>query len=470
MTRHHHAECDHVLSQAGRRAARAGGAVCLVLLLGLAVGACADDDVPPFLEPGGCGLTGYGWLPADQVGAVVDHAEDGLSPMEGVMVDGLVSVISDILSPVPYGARVFRVRYTTQDKGRLVEATGMIGVPWTEDGPAGEFPVVLFHHGTTGLNGDCAPSALGGENSLIVYLTAALGYVVIAPDYIGLDPEGAAVDHAYIAMEQAALGALDMVRAGRPFVAEVVDTAVEPTGPLVLMGASQGGHAVFATDRLAPYYTPELDICCAVSMIPVSDLLGFAQHAVSGYNAGTFYLGAILASHHRWYEGTEPLTEVLTDASPLHLATALPEAMDTTCDAEDALNGATGIADIFAPGFVAAVQDGDWDAIEPWSCYLRESSPATTSVPRLRDVPLLVVFGENDDLVHTPTQAADFDRLCGQGYRLEYLECAGAGHSDAALWSLPEQLAWVEDRLAGVPLDTTRQCLRTPPVVCSATP
>jgi len=443
----------------------------LVLAMGLAVGACSDDDSgPPPIDPGGCGLTGYAWLPAGQVGEIIDDSEDALSPMEGVMVDGLVSVISDVLSPVPYGARLFNVRYTTQHKGRSVEATGMIGVPWTPDGPAGKFPVVLFHHGTTGFTGHCSPSGLGGENSLLVYLTASLGYVVIAPDYIGLDPRGADADHAYITFEQTAIGALDMVRAGRPFVADVVDTAVEPTGPLVLMGASQGGHAVFATDLLAPYYAPEIDICCGVSMIPVSDLLGFAQHAVSDVNPGTPYLAAILASHNRWYEGTAPLSEVLTDASPLYVATSLPEAMDTICDAGDVLDAATRIEEIFTPTFVTAVQEGDWDAIEPWSCYLRENSPATTSIPRVRDVPLLVVFGENDNLVHTPTQAADFDTLCGQGYRLEYLECADAGHSDAALWSLPEQLAWVEDRLAGLPMDAALQCLRTAPVHCSAAP
>lgn len=439
----------------------------------LLVSACSDDDdnqPPPYLEPGGCGLTGYEWLPADEVGALVDHREDGLSPMDGVMVDGLISVISDVLSPVPYGSRVFQVRYTTQHKGQAVEATGLVGIPWNDDGPAGEFPVVLFHHGTSGFTGDCAPSNLGGEHALIVYLTAALGFVVFAPDYIGMDPGGDSVDHAYITLEQTAMGALDMLPAGRSFLAELGDTQVEPSDQVVLMGASQGGHAVFATERLAPYYAPEVNICCGVSMVPVSNLLAFAQHAVSDVNAGTFYLGAILTAHHRWYESPAPLTEVLTDASPLHLATALPEALDTLCEAGDVLDDATQISDIFAPEFVSAVQSGDWEAIEPWSCFLRENSPATTSIPRLSDVPLLVVFGENDNLVHTPTQSEDLETLCGQGYRLEYLECADAGHADGALWSLPEQLAWVADRLAGLPLDPTRLCQRTAPVQCSAAP
>ncbi len=453
-----------------RHALWTGLVLLTVIAGGLSQGGCSDDDSgPPPIDPGGCGLTGYEWLPAGQVGEIVDHSEDGLSPMEGVMVDGLMSIVSDALSPVPYGAQVFHVRYTTQHKGRQVEATGLVGVPWTPEGLTGDFPLVLFHHGTTGFFGGCAPSALGGENSLHVYVTASLGYVVFAPDYVGLDPDDAdaSLKHAYLTMEQTAMGSLDMVRAGRPFVRDVVDTAVKLTSQVVIMGASQGGHAVFATELLAPYYAPEIDICCGVSMIPLTDLLGFAQHAVSDVNEGTFFLGAILTAHRRWYEGTAPLTEVLTDASPLHVATRLPEAMDTTCDAADVMDAATRIADLYNPDFVTAVQSGDWDAIEPWSCYLRENSPATTSIPRVSDIPMLVVFGEDDNLIHTPTQAADFDTLCDQGYRLEYLECADADHVNAALWSLPEQLNWIEDRLAGVPLDNSRQCIRTSPVVCS---
>lgn len=452
----------------------------LLLLLVAGPGGCSGDDAqaPLPFDPGGCGLTGYTWLPRGQVGAVLDHDEDALSPMDSVTVDGFISVVSDALSPVPYGARLFTLRYTTQDKGRVVEATGLVGVPWTEEGLAGDFPVILFHHGTTGFSGDCAPSTLGAENNLLIYLTASLGYVVFAPDYIGLDPAPAPdpppgeapVTHAYISVEQTAIGALDMLRAGRAFVADQVDTGVRPSRQVVLMGASQGGHAVFATERLAPYYAPEVDVCCGVAMIPVTDLYAFAQHALSGMNPGTQYLAAILTAQHRWYEGVEPLSEVFTDASPLHVASAVPEAMDTTCDADSAFGDATRIEDLFAPTFVSGVRAGDWDALGPWSCYLRESSIATTSIPRASDTPLLVVYGEEDHLIDTPTQAEDFDRLCGQGYRMELLECAGAGHADAALWSLPEQIAWIQDRLAGAPLDPARQCVRTAPIACSAQP
>ena len=247
-----------------RRGTLAHGLLLLAAAFSLCVVGCGPDDTqaPLPFDPGGCGLPGYTWLDRGQVGAVLDHDEDALSPMDSVTVDGFISVVSDALSPVPYGARLFTLRYTTQDKGRLVEATGLVGVPWTAEGLTGDFPVILFHHGTTGFTGACAPSGLGAANNLLIYLTASLGYVVFAPDYFGLDPgpapEPAPGDpplvHAYVSVEQTAIGALDMLRAGRTFVTSEVDTEVQPGRQVVLMGASQGGHGVFATERLAPYY------------------------------------------------------------------------------------------------------------------------------------------------------------------------------------------------------------------------
>ncbi len=83
---------------------------------------------------------------------------------------------------------------------------------------------------------------------------------------------------------------------------------------------------------------------------------------------------------------------------------------------------------------------------------------------------MLVVLSEDDDLVYTPVVRDDFDRLCGLGYRLDYLECADAGHAEGAAWSLPEQVAWLDDRLAGVELDAATVCQRSAPVTCVGQP
>ena len=67
-------------------------------------------------------------------------------------------------------------------------------------------------------------------------------------------------------------------------------------------------------------------------------------------------------------------------------------------------------------------------------------------------------------------QHDDFDQLCEQGWNLEQLECAVAGHAEGTLWSLPAQLDWLRARLAGVEQDPAKACVWNPPECCPATP
>jgi len=82
-----------------------------------------------------------------------------------------------------------------------------------------------------------------------------------------------------------------------------------------------------------------------------------------------------------------------------------------------------------------------------------------------------MVLGQKDELVDVPTERASFAAMCGQqGYRMQLIECADAGHAAAGAWSLPEQRAWIEDRLAGMPMDEAKTCVLEDPVQCSAQP
>ena len=205
-------------------------------------------------------------------------------------------------------------------------------------------------------------------------------------------------------------------------------------------------------------------------MVPPTDLLALVSYAVSGSNPATEAMMAILVSHHYWYEGDEPFESLLSTVDPWNGALNLPDAMYSGCDAGDVFDGATAVEHVYAGDLLASVSGDGWESVDPWSCYLRENSFATTSVPRLADTPTLVVVAEDDTLVYSPTVRDDFDRLCGLGYQLEYLECAGADHVQGALWSVPEQLAWLEARLAGEPIDPARLCQRTAAVRCSGQP
>lgn len=450
----------------------------LVALSTLAPGCSPPDkkDKTPPVELGGCGLPGHTWLPRAQVGAVLLHEEDIMSPMTPSAMDSLIGLYTTAFSPVPFGARVFLFRYTTQDKGKPVEATGMVGVPWRAEGLTGHRPMAIWHHGTTGFMGKCAPSYTLGGDLMGAYLMASLGYVVVVPDYIGLDAganfdEPPVVRHAYLNLEQTAVGSLDALRAGHALLLDEATTEVVPdTQQVVLLGGSQGGHAAMATDLFAPYYAPEFHITATVAMVPPTDLVGLASYAVSGVNPASAAMVAMLVANHYYYEGPEPFEALLSTELPWDAASTLPDAMYSDCDAGRVLRDATQLDQLFNADLLAAVQAGDWAQAEPWNCYLRDNSLATTRVPRIRDTPTLVVLSEEDTLVYTPVIRDDFQRLCNQGYTLEYLECSEAGHSEGAAWSLPEQMEWLAARLTGEPLDPARVCVQRPAVRCSGQP
>ena len=126
------------------------------------------------------------------------------------------------------------------------------------------------------------------------------------------------------------------------------------------------------------------------------------------------------------------------------------------------------VEDIYAQSFIDAVLAGDWDAIEPWSCFLRENSVSTSSITRKRTTPMLTVYGELDTLVVPALQEANFAALCSNGWQLQQLQCQGAPHAETTLWSLNEQVAWLRDRLDGEPLESP--CTWNAPVCCSASP
>ena len=139
--------------------------------------------------------------------------------------------------------------------------------------------------------------------------------------------------------------------------------------------------------------------------------------------------------------------------------------MEAGCDFSLDTWGVTKTIDVFTQNFYDHFTTRDWAAVEPWHCLCAENSIDLTSVPRKSDAPFFWVSGDVDDLVREPGSRHNFDTLCAAGYRMDFLECKGAGHTEAGMWSMSEQVAWATDRFAGKPL--TNPCVQAPPVCCS---
>lgn len=366
-----------------------------------------------------------------------------------------------------HGTKSRLVRYQTQDRGKLIDATTTVTFPDVSD--AKTFPIMLLLHGTAGFTDACAPSsgvaddALGGftdEQAVLLSLFASLGYIVVAPDYIGLKSMGAPTGflHPYLVAEPTAIASLDSVRAARKLLA---GTNVTP-GQVVVVGGSQGGHAAAFVNRFAPHYAPDISIKGSVWDVPPTDLIGHAALALASWRKATANTIAITTTFSDWY-GSVP--GGLGSALKAPFVTTVPAALGGGCSPGDAFAGAT-LETVFTPAFrTAGVAKFAGDA---WKCFLDENSVATTSVPKMDSVPSLFLLGENDDLVDPAVERASFTKLCSQGHVLQYLECQGANHTKPLSYAFDQWLDFLEARLAGTPLTGT--CVVRPAEKCTSTP
>ena len=138
------------------------------------------------------------------------------------------------------GVDYYKVTYQTPDAhGNSSVASGLMVIP---DNLAKNYPLVCYQHGTSSSKND-VPSALNFESTLPILL-GGMGYVAVAPDYLGLgDSPGI---HPYVHADTEASVGVDMLRAAREYAE---NNTVFLNGQVFVTGYSQGGHAAMALHR-----------------------------------------------------------------------------------------------------------------------------------------------------------------------------------------------------------------------------
>ena len=430
----------------------------------------ADSKAPwvqPF-DPAVCKIKPYKWLDPATMGKVLSKQKQVLFSLSRAALETMLKVTDykDAVT-IKYGALVYFYRYETQVRGKKVEATAAVAFP---DLPAGKTltaPQVLWLHGTSGFSDKCAPTKKGADAALPVALMASQGYIGVAPDYVGMNGFGdkSTLPHPYLVAEPTAMASLDSLRAALSMAKDAAP-AVTSANKVVVWGGSQGGHATLVTLRYAPYYAPQYKMAAGVALIPPVNLRGQVEEGLKTLSPTTIGTAGMLTAMARWYGHDALLKEAFTDDDPDHWAALLPKLMDTECSVDEKKYKLTKVGDVFTSAFMDGVQKNGWKGLETWRCMADENSLTTTSVKRKDDTPVLFVVSEKDELIKPNVQQTSFDALCKQNHRMEYLECSGASHTQGAIWSLPEQFAWVEARLAGKPITG---CKRTAPVCCKGT-
>lgn len=328
---------------------------------------------------------------------------------------------------MPPSLQAWRIVYSsTANDGRIVAASALVLAPRGRSGPR---PVVLWEHGTTGVATRCGPSLLpvpfsGGVMNL-VEAAAQRGWVVVAPDYLGM---GVAGPPSYLLGTPEARSALDAVRAARRL------RPAELGSETVVWGHSQGGGAALWTGIEASRYAPEVQITGVAALAPASDLVGLAAH-----ESGTF--GALLTAYALdSYSRAYPDIKLSAFVRPAALPRVEAIAARCTDEPEQILAAASTL--LSGQSLLATSLVGG-----PLRVRLEQNSPTSTF-----DAPTFIGQGLSDSVVDPAVQRRFVARLCAAGQRIEYRTYPGRDHLSVIEEGsplVPDLLTWSEARFRG---------------------
>jgi acetyl esterase/lipase len=332
---------------------------------------------------------------------------------------------------MPDKSIAWRILYTTTGlHNDITVATALVIVP-ADKGSDEPLPVILWAHGTTGVEPQCAPTLvddpLGSGAFDFATHPLAAGWAIVAPDYLGL---GTTAPHPYLVGRPTAHSSLDAVRAARQL------ETVSLLDDTVVWGHSQGGGAALWIGIEAPSYAPDVPLLGVAAMSPASDLPKFVDHALAT-KAGPIFGGYTIWAYSNTYD------DVTLDEYIRPGARFSQEKLVERCLSDPSM-----VADIMSvlvrePFTRIDVHEG------PLLNRLTENVPASPM-----GVPLFVGQGEADPLVEPSVQAAYVENLCGQGQGIEYHTYAGLDHLGVVQEGSPmidDLMNWTTSRFDGTP-------------------
>lgn len=287
--------------------------------------------------------------------------------------------------------------------------------------PAGGRPILAWAHGTVGLGDACAPSR-GGDAGELAYLAGPFlerGFVVVATDYEGL---GTAGIHPYLVGESEGRSVLDIARAARAIHAAGAGRDV------VLLGHSQGGHAVLWAAQLGAKYAPDVRIVTTVAVAPAAELVSIAAWIAGPTSPPVARLNGLLVAA-AWHEVYGlPLRPGLTAAGAT-IANRLPDACPDTA--------------LMPSG---QPFEGQAVSLPRFHDLLVANTPGATRA----EGSILLLQGTADEQIPAATNEAAARSLCAVGDQVQLDILPGVDHSGALVNEASRIGSWIVSRMAGV--------------------
>lgn len=297
---------------------------------------------------------------------------------------------------VQNGCILHRLTYRTKNvDGTEITASGAVVVP----DKSGALSAISIQHGTI-FDETEAPSYFtpNTESSTVGVLGAALGYLVVYPDYIGYGASKQ-VPHPYEHRKTLASSSYDMLKAVQEFCKQ---QNIQWTNKLYLSGYSQGGGATMALQQQIESETPMAFTLKAVSCgAGAYDKLNFTRFVLgsptSGLaNANSTYLW-VMTTYNRIYNLNRPISFFLKEPYAGQVQTQGPQAPINVSFNQAATDGfKNGILNGTDTDFINALKDND----------------TYNFVPK---TPTLLIHGAADQQVYPLNSQNAYDAMKKQG-------------------------------------------------------
>ena len=329
--------------------------------------------------------------------------------------------------PIDYGVSLYRVGYwTTGVDGGLTRASGLVALPRN----ARLRGVVSFQHGTESDRASSPSSPDPSNGVLAAAAFAGRGYLLIAPDYIGL---GASADrHPYLHATTEANAVIDLLLAARI----VVDTnGYAWPSRVMLVGFSQGGHVTLAAQRaLEAAPIDGIEIAASATIAGPFDLAAISfPNALDGAStAASTYLAYLLNAYSDIY------SESLGSALREPFATNVPTLFDGSHGGDAVMAALPRMPrEMFRAEFLASYADGspNWLRDRLVENGLGEWTPRA---------PIRLFFGSKDVDVSPREAAVEAARLTQRGGDAVAIDLGPFDHNESVLAAVPRVLAWFD--------------------------
>ncbi len=338
-------------------------------------------------------------------------------------------------APVP-GVTSRQIMYRSTDvAGAAIAVSGTVLVPTNPWRGGGSRPLVTYGVGTRGIGDSCAPSYTLSQGAdyegLFIKGLLDQGWAVVVSDYAGLGTPGL---HPYLVGKGQGRALLDAARAAQ----RLPGTGLSSSGPVGIMGYSQGGQSAGWAAQLAPSYAPELRVKGTAAGGVPGDLLATAE----ADNGGPFVAMALWAAIG--FDAAYPeldLEAYLNERGRRFVA-------NNTKPEGGCVVSIEGIAAFIGSAFT---HTGDYASPDPlelpdWRARLAEQELGGTRP----SAPVYQYHGIVDEMVPFP-QAAQLRRdWCNRGATVDWMVLPGE-HLLGLIEGFPLAVTWMGQRFAGMP-------------------